>query len=228
MIPSSREQLETLAERCAQETSLFFSQGGDAGESCLELFELALLHGNEAAWEILYQQYQPLVKGWVLQHPVFHQTGEEADFFVNVAFSRMWQAITPEKFQRFDGIKSILRYLQICVHSAIVDAIRQRQREWLDIDAPDVRTELAVEGNGIEDRVSHALYCQQVLEAVKDRLKSPLERLVLNEVYVLGQKPREIYRRYPHLFNDVKDIYRIKENILARLRRDKELLETIR
>jgi hypothetical protein len=36
-------------------------------------------------------------------------------------------------------------------------------------------------------------------------------------------KPSEIYREYPQTFRDVKEIYRIKENILARLRRDKEL-----
>lgn len=227
MTPSTRDNLDELAERCAQETSLFFSTGRDEGGHCLKLFALALLDGDEAAWEILYHQYKPMVKGWVLQHPAFHQTGEEADYFVNVAFSRLWQAVSPHKFESFDGVRSILRYLQICVHSAVVDAIRQKRQEWLDIDAPEVQSQLSTGGNGIEERISHELYCQQLLRSVTERLKSSREQLVLYEVYVMGLKPREILRRHPEEFQDVKEIYRIKENILARLRRDKELLESI-
>jgi hypothetical protein len=41
--------------------------------------------------------------------------------------------------------------------------------------------------------------------------------------FALGLKPREIYARSGGLFDDVKEVYRVKENVLARLRRDPEL-----
>jgi hypothetical protein len=41
----------------------------------------------------------------------------------------------------------------------------------------------------------------------------------------LALKPREIYTRSGGLFDNVKEVYRVKENVLARLRRDAELKE---
>ncbi len=221
----SRQYLQDLADHCAEETHDFFQNGQNACASCLTLFKRAVLEQDEDAWELIYRQYEPLVKGWVLRHPAFLQTGEEADFFVNVAFSRMWQAITPEKCEGFNDIKSALRYLQACTHSAILDSIRQQRSEWLDIDASDVQRQIDAHAAipNIEDRVQHRIYCKQALIAIQKRMKTPKEHYVLHEMFVLGLKPSEIIRKHPGVFRDVQEIYRIKENILARLRRDKEL-----
>jgi hypothetical protein len=58
---------------------------------------------------------------------------------------------------------------------------------------------------------------------VLGRLHDEKERLVIDESFVLGLKPREIYDKYPQKFTDVDEVYKIKQNILARLRRDPEL-----
>ena len=42
--------------------------------------------------------------------------------------------------------------------------------------------------------------------------------------FVLAMKPAELHIHYAHLFNDVKDVYRTKQNVIDRLRRDQELL----
>ncbi|MEZ4661072.1 MAG: hypothetical protein R2911_26265 [Caldilineaceae bacterium] len=46
---------------------------------------------------------------------------------------------------------------------------------------------------------------------------------MLDAAYVCELKPRQIYALYPNIFSDVKEIHRIKENILTRLRRDDSL-----
>jgi hypothetical protein len=58
---------------------------------------------------------------------------------------------------------------------------------------------------------------------VNARLKDDRERAVVHASFVLALKPREVYDRWEDLFRDVKDVYRVKENVLARLGRDAEL-----
>ena len=45
--------------------------------------------------------------------------------------------------------------------------------------------------------------------------------------FVLAMKPGELHIHYAHLFNDVKDVYRTKQNVIDRLRRDQELLASL-
>jgi hypothetical protein len=54
-------------------------------------------------------------------------------------------------------------------------------------------------------------------------MQSEQERRVIYGSFALALKPREIYAQSGELFDDVKEVYRIKENVLARLRRDAEL-----
>ena len=62
------------------------------------------------------------------RHAAFPASGEEAQYFVNRAFDKLWTAMTPQKFERFPDLKSLLRYLQMCVHSAIIDHVRVAER----------------------------------------------------------------------------------------------------
>jgi len=225
MTSLSRKQLLELAEKCAQETTEFFQSRENACASCLYLFKQAILHRDEGAWEVIYHQYTPLVKSWVIRHPAFSRTGEDADFFVNMAFSRMWQAITPEKCADFNEIKSVLRYLQVCAHSAILDSLRHRQVEWLDIESREVQHQADTHENrfSIEEQVQHRIYCKQAFDEIEKRMRTPQEQILLHAMFVLGMKPSEIMQHYPEEFQNVQEIYRTKENLMARLRRDKEL-----
>ena len=54
------------------------------------------------------------------------------------------------------------------------------------------------------------------------RLKNDQERRVIYCSYVLDLKPNQIYDQYKNIFHSVREIYQIKENVLARLRRDQE------
>ena len=225
----SRPSISELATQCERETSRFFRarQENEEGDSCLQLFRLAALKNDEKAWEAIYRQYAPLVKGWVLRHPAFPQTGEDADFFINMAFSRMWQAMTPEKCQRFDNIKSVLRYLQACTHSAIIDFVRNNQLEALDIETQKIHRKIEASVIDANERLHDRIYSKEALEIIEQRMKTPRESAVLYEAYVLGLKAGDIFQRHPEMFQSVKEVYRVKENILARLRRDKDLRELL-
>jgi hypothetical protein len=91
------------------------------------------VHQNQRAWELICAQYDAQVSRWVKRHPAFPTSGEEVPYFVNRAFEKTWVALTAERFGNFPDLKSLLRYLQMCVHSAVMDHARTAERADLDV-----------------------------------------------------------------------------------------------
>jgi hypothetical protein len=158
---------------------------------------------------------------------LFSALDEERDYFVNRAFEKMWAAITPQKFNHFLDLKSILRYLQICVHSVLVDAMRAHEQAELLEDTPQQSARLKDPTSpfSIEDQVAHKVQARQLWDLLDRRCKSEQERLVINGSFVLAFKASELYAANQSVFQDVNEVYRVKENLLARLKRDAEFMD---
>jgi DNA-directed RNA polymerase specialized sigma24 family protein len=215
--------LAGLAHRCAQETELFFQRQPNDPRYCYELFRRAILDQDQRAWELVYAHYRPQVARWVERHSAFATSGEEVGYVVNRAFEKMWVALTPDKFDRFPDLKSVLRYLQLCVHSVIVDQVRAADQAILGLSVEDVALDVSEDGPLVEDQVLASVRQEEFWREINVRLHDEQERHVVYASFALGLKPREIYARSGGLFDDVKEVYRVKENVLARLRRDPEL-----
>ena len=215
--------LAGIAHRCTRETERYFARQAYDPRFCYELFRRAFLHRDQRAWEHLYNQYHPLVAGWVRRHPAFPSTDEEADYFVNRALEKMWSALTPEKFGRFEDLKSLLRYLQMCVHSAIIDVVRANEQPMLDIEDEKLAALGERRAPAVERAAMDQIQRRQLWQEIGARLHNDKERKVVYGSYVLALKPRELYAQYREMFRDITEVYRVKENVLARLRRDAEL-----
>ena len=218
--------LDTLRTHCAEQSERFFRRQEYDPRFCYEIFRRAFLGHNQRAWEIIYHQYKPLVCGWVERHTLFSALDEERDYFVNRAFEKMWAAITPQKFDHFLDLKSILRYLQVCVHSVLVDAMRAHEQAELLEDTPlqSARLKDPAHPLSIEDQVVQKVQARQLWDLLVGRCKSEQERLVIYGSFVLIFKPSELYATYPGVFQDVHEVYRVKENLLARLKRDVDFM----
>jgi DNA-directed RNA polymerase specialized sigma24 family protein len=216
--------LAGLTHRCAQETESFFRRNAYNPDFCYELFRRAVLERNQRAYDCLYAQYKPLVAGWVERHPSYPGAGEEVQYFVNRSFEKLWHALTPEKFQRFPTLKALLSYLKLCTHSVVIDHARVRQHALLD-EAPGdaLLSGLPASANVERDAVENAQQ-QEFWHVINRRLADEKEQAVVFGSFVLAMKPAELQVKYAHLFSDVKDVYRTKQNVLDRLRRDPELL----
>ena len=219
--------LSGIAHRCAQETELYFRRQSYDPRYCFELFRRAITHRNQHAWELVYAQYRPLVSGWVERHPAFPISGEEVQYFVNRAFEKVWLALPSCKFERFPNLKSVLRYLQMCVHSAIVDQVRRAEQSVADTQVENLAASMnganPADGGQMPDRIARKEFWDQI----DARLRSEKERRAIYGSFVLALKPRQLYSDFPEMFCGVTEIYRIKENVLARLRRDAELQELL-
>lgn len=223
-----RLSLSGIAHRCAKETELFFARLRHDPRPCFEMFRRAISEGRQRAWELVYVQYHALVTGWVQRHTSFPTCGEEASYLVNRAFEKMWSAMTPEKFSRFPDLRSVLRYLQMCAYSAVVDAVRKTGPPAVDVEAEALPVGGAPGGRSVDDHALAQVHRREFWEAITARLNDEEERCVVYGSYVLGLKPRQLLEEYSDTFDDVQAVYRVKENVLARLRRDQALHALLR
>jgi DNA-directed RNA polymerase specialized sigma24 family protein len=219
--------LAGIAHRCAQETELFFRRQANDPRYCFELFRRAIQERSQRAWDLVYSQYRSLVAGWVLRHPAFAACGEEAEYLANRAFEKMWAALTPDKFGHMPDLKSVLRYLQMCVHSVVVDEARLGEPPAEDLPADDSPAAAGEWGRTAQNVAVDRLDREQFWEAIGRRLLSDKERRVVYGSFVLALKPREICAEFPGTFRDVTEAYRVKQNVLERLGRDAELRELL-
>jgi DNA-directed RNA polymerase specialized sigma24 family protein len=210
-----RLPLGQLAQECAAQSERYFQRQDSDPSYCYELLRRAILERQQQAWTLFYNQYRPLVASWVLRHPAFVQSGEEVQYFVNSAYEKFWSALSPAKFEYFPDLKGLLRYLQTCVHSVIIDQIRLAEHRALPLN-------LDVAPAGSPSMIDRAAR-EEFWRWLEARLNNEKERRVIYGSFFLDLKPRELYAEFNTLFRDVGEVHRVKENVLARLRRDPEL-----
>jgi DNA-directed RNA polymerase specialized sigma24 family protein len=212
-----------IAQRCTRETALFFQRRSHDPRFCYELFRRAFLERNQRAWELIYTEYHALVSGWVERHPAFPTSGEETQYFVNRAFEKMWLALSSDKFTHFPDLKSLLRYLQMCVHSAILDSARTAEQAEPDADIDTVVGDQREPAAGVDDEALAHVQRQELWQQISLLLHGEKERRVVYGTFALALKPQELCTLYPDTFADADEVYTVKQNVLARLRRSSEL-----
>ena len=217
-----------LSQRCSQESDRFFSRQDYDPSYCFELFRRAILHRNEYAWELLYRQYERLVLHWVERNTLVAAADEDSVYFANRAFEKMWRGLTPEKFADFADLKSVLRYLQMCTYSVIVDYMRHKEQMVLQaqVNEPDL-TGMEGSGTAVERTILTHERRADFWRWLNEQLTDDQEYKVIHSSFVLDLKPREIAEQFPESFTDVREIYRIKEKVMSRLRSQAELADFI-
>jgi DNA-directed RNA polymerase specialized sigma24 family protein len=211
--------LVELARHCREET-LRFLGGGDRDDAfCFEIFHRAVVDRDDAAWEAIVAQYRGIVLAYVGQHTVAAAMHESEDYWINRAFQRFWGAVGPDRFNLFPDLPSLLKYLKLCVHSVLMDEMRSRRATTPLDDVP----ESTPSRSNAERSVLGKLSGQQLWDAIGRELQDESERQVVHLSFARDLKPAEIAERFPDLFATVADVYRIKRNVIERLRRSAEI-----
>ena len=210
-----------LARRCREET-LRFLHGEDRDDAyCFEIFQRAVVTRDDDAWEAIVAQYRGIVLAYVSQHTAAALLHEADDYWINRAFQRFWGAVGADRFGRFPDLPALLKYLKLCVHSVLMDEIRSRRAASaasLD-DVPDsLPSSTTAEGSALGE-----LAGEQLWEVIKRELQDEAEEKVVFLSFARDLKPAEIAERYPNLFAGVSDVYRVKRNVIERLRRSAEI-----
>jgi RNA polymerase sigma factor (sigma-70 family) len=218
-----RLTINELARHCSEETNKFLKQNVSNDRYCLELFRRAIVNRDDDAWASIYQQYAPLVLTWITQHqsatPLLGQDGSGP--LVNAAFAKFSQALTPAKMENFDALAAVLKYLKMCVHSVVADEVRARQARQYE-EALDAIEHEPASADPAEDVIA-SISAQGLWQVILEELNGEDERVLIYLAYVQGMKPGEISNRHRQFFPTVDDVYRIKRNVLERLRRNRRL-----
>jgi hypothetical protein len=213
--------LVELARRCREETLRFLR--GDVRDDtyCFEIFKRAVVQRDDDAWSAIMEQYRGIVLAYVSQHTSARLFREPDDYWINRAFQRFWSAVSPDRFDRFPDLPALLKYLKLCVHSVLMDEVRARRAS--SATSLDDVPESAPSETDAERRVISRLSSEQLWAAIARELQSEAEQKVAYFSFARDLKPAEIARRHPSLFRDVADVYRVKRNLIERLRRSAEI-----
>ena len=211
------ELVQTARHEIAQ-----FLRGQPADDAyAFVLFRRAIARGDELAWSGLYDLYHIIVSVWIArQAPALLHEDREA--LTNETFAKFYRSISPEKVERFPSVQALLAYLKRCAWSVTADYCRSQQArireetfEFLD-QAPVL--------DDPADVVAAQFAAQEFWRIIDREVTDSEERLILRAMCALGLSPRQLQQRYPLLFPTVDDIYRIRRNVLERLRRNQLLL----
>jgi len=232
-------EIQRLMERCRAQMDDFRNNRPSDEQPCLELFRLALTENNQAAWEAIYSIYQAQVVRWVQSHPHFHFTGEDAGYFVNQAFWRLWKYGARHACAgRFNTLADYLQYLKRCAASVITDELRRGRRDALlhlaeadepaDADregsddsamSPDWVSATLRDRAPLEEEVENEIVLAGLWELLRQVLNGERERLVAEEMWEYGLSPRQVCARHPDKFASEEEIGQIRRNIVRRLNR---------
>jgi DNA-directed RNA polymerase specialized sigma24 family protein len=219
--------LEEIARSCVQESARFFRGQVNDPRFCFELFRRAFVQRDQTAWEHLYRTYRPLVSKWINSHPAFEDSGEELDYFANRTFDKIWYSITPAKFSNFKELSALLGYLKMCTGSVIIDHTRSKEKLTLEELEDSIASEPEAKEPDVEDLAIAHQESKLLWQRIKECLSDRQEYIVVYACFVLDLKPREILLQFPGLFADVGEVYRNKENVMDKLRRNSELIKLL-
>jgi len=206
-----------LARRCREETLRFLRGENRDDAFCFEIFQRAVVHRDDDAWEAIVAQYRGIVLAYVGQHSAAAVLHEPDDYWVNRAFQRFWSAVGADRFSQFPDLPALLKYLKLCVHSVLLDEVRARKAATLT--PLDELPESVPSQSNDEHNLIGKLAGEQLWAAIARELQDEAEERVIYLSFTRDMKPADIVERYPRLFANVSDVYRIKRNVLERLRR---------
>jgi len=221
----SDQDIEEVAHSCVRESERYFRGQANDPRFCFELFRRAFVHRDQIAWEHLYRTYQPLVFKWINNHPAFEDSGEEVDYFANRTFDKIWFSISPAKFSNFKELNALLGYLKMCVGSVILDHVRNKAKLKLETLEDSNESEPNFQYPTVEDQTINHIEAKELWKRIKECLSDRQEYTVVYACFLLDLKPREILIQFPLLFADIGEVYRIKENVMDKLRRNSELIK---
>ena len=211
--------LATVMEHCRAESDKYRQDEPSEGRFCREVLRRALAARDQDAWGAIFAHFGPLVLRWVQYHPARQLVGESDEFWMNRAFERFWGAIGPERFDDFATLGMLLSYLRRCVKSAIDDAARRARHERaarVTLDQLDRRGLVATGPEAAAERLSG----EDLWRAISAEVDGAAEARIARLSFLQALKPREIYELDPEGFTSVAEVYRIKRNLLERLRRN--------
>jgi len=189
-------------------------QPGDVDqEKDLEILRYAIALRDHEARETLEHQFTENVRFWLTQHAcrdaVLRYESEQD--YVDRTFQRFWQAISDQGLT-FTSLAGALRYLRLCLHSAIMDTLRLQAHARLEAPPEQDHSDEPQVGDRYNER--------ELWKTISKLLANEQERRVAYLHFCCNLKPREIIYCCPDEFSSEEEIYQLKRHIMERITRN--------
>jgi hypothetical protein len=203
--------IEALVEHCSREIENYRRGEPWKDEYGLELLRHAIVHEDEEAWTGVQHCFSGLVRGWLCRHPkrddACHLESEEN--YVAQTFERFWQATALTRHVDFTTLAAALQYLHASLNGVILDTLRAYARAE-EVALPEV-------GKAGEIQLVETTDRSEVWETLLTMLSNERELRLAYLLFNCKLKPGEIIRFCPQEWSDVREIYRLRHNIMDRL-----------
>jgi hypothetical protein len=183
----------------------------------LDLLHRALVEHRDEAWSALQHCFSETIRRWIRSHPYQDVAllRDSEENYIAQTFSRFWYAVHTQHLE-FTTLPAALRYLRATLNGLLIDTLRCHLR---------LRTRevpLSEPGCYQEPSVEDSMDAQSTWKSIESLLCDERERRLAYLLYYCGLKPRDIVARCSQEFDDVKEIYRLNQNIIERLRRNRD------
>lgn len=185
-----------------------------------EVFRQAFTDRDDAALADILASYRPLLIAWAHQKLDRLPIDESCADIADEAFARAWSALSTTGLDTFPSLAAVLGYLRTCVSSVVFDRARNQSSSARLLARMEIRAQTSPEQAVLAD-----LDRAELWSLITRHVTTEQERIVVDESFSLGLPPRAIVQRHPSIFDDVREVYRIKHNLFDRLRRDEDLRE---
>ncbi len=208
--------LSALADRCMSEINSYRRGEASSDQYSLEMFRRAMLERDNAVRALLVKCFYEYMLDLFRRHLRKEAASriDSPENYVARAFERLWFAAVHNQQLQFTTLAAALSYLRSCLNTAILDTLRAYSRSKEEVlPEPGFPDELAVEDHKEG---------QDLWEIFQGLFANERERRVAYLLFKCNLKPREIVRYCSQEFSDVREIYRLRRNIMERLQRDSD------
>ena len=201
--------VNALAAACRQEIS---NDGREAAAS-VELLRRATVCGDQEARACVQQCLSEIVRNWLRCHPC-RETAyllNSEEHYVTLAFERFWQVATHTQSGVYDSLTVALQYLRASLNGALLDMLRASSRP---------RSVGPAEPGGLGARhTEETTTGAQVWRFLQSVLLDARELRLAYLLFHCGLSPREVVRSCPGEFEDVREISRLRRDLVEHLLR---------
>jgi hypothetical protein len=200
--------VSVLAHHCLREIDKYRRGEPWTDEDGLELLCRATVQEDQKAWTWVLHCCSGLVHGWQRRHPMREVACrlESVENDVAQAFERFWQATTLTQRVEFNMLAATSQYLHASLNGAILDTLRTYARPE-EVTLPDLG----------EPYMEDTTDSSEVWETLQTILSNEREQRLAYLLFHCDLKPREIIHFCQEEWSDVREIYRLRRNIMDRL-----------
>lgn len=210
-------ELKRIADGCYEQTRRFLNRLDHDTRYCFELLRRAYEERLEDALVHVYSVYVPLLSVRARRHSLFTRSSQDSDAFAHLALARFYRSNQQSRFtQKFLHLPAAVSYLYACLHSVIVEDVRDNSvaveflDEYVEVAEVEERSDL-----GMRELWMHI---SKIFDDEEDQRLAYLR-------FVLEMLPAEIVARYPQQWVHERAVSVALQRIRRRLRNDPVLRE---